>query len=80
MQKSVLYSLRIAALVSLAAITLLAASFYASLYVRSLLVESGLAAAVGVIGGLFAVLLLFFVAAFAVAWAFMLRHEHRHTH
>ena len=77
MKNSALYSLRIAALVSLAAITVLAASFYASLYVRSLLLESGLAAAVGVIGGLFAVLLLFFVVAFAVAWTFMLHHEHR---
>jgi hypothetical protein len=80
MQNSVLYSLRIAALVSLGAITILAASFYASLYVRSLLLESGVAAAVGVIGGLFAVLLLIFVAAFAVAWTFMLHHGHRHTH
>jgi hypothetical protein len=80
MQNSVLYSLRIAALVTLAAVTVLAASFYASLYVRSLLLESGVAAAVGVVGALFAVLLLFFVTAFAVAWTFMLHHEHRHTH
>jgi hypothetical protein len=80
MQNNVLVSLRIAALVSLAAVTLLAASFYASMYVRSLLLESGFAAAMGVIGGLFAILLLFFVVAFGIAWTVMFRHEHRHTH
>lgn len=77
MQNSVMYSLRIATMVALAAVTLLAASFYASLYVRSLMLESGLAAAVGLVGALFAILLLVFVAAFAVAWTAMLRREHR---
>ena len=80
MQNSLLYSLRIALLASVTVVLLLAATFYASLYVRSLIVESGAAAAVGVIGAFFALLLLVFVATFGIAWSAMLLREHRHTH
>ncbi len=80
MPNSVLYSLRVAALVAMAAVTLLIASFYASLYVRSLVLESGVAAAIGVIGAFFAIVLLIFVVAFALAWTLMFLREQHHAH
>ena len=79
MTNPVVYSLRIALLVAVTTLLALAASFYASLYVRSLILESGAAAAVGVIGAFFAVLLLVFVTSFGVAWTAMyLRDRHSH--
>jgi hypothetical protein len=79
MPNFVLYSLRVALLVAVATVLVLTASFYASLYVRSLIIETGAAAAVGVIGALFAVLLLVFVTSFGVAWtAMFLRDRHSH--
>ncbi len=79
MTNPVLYSLRIALLAAVATVTLLTASFYASLYVRSLVLESGKAAGVGIVGALFAVLLLVFVVSFGAAWATMLKRERHHT-
>lgn len=79
MPNSVFYSLRIALLAVVATLLVLAPSFYASLYVRSLIVESGVAAAVGVIGALFAIMLLIFVLAFAFAWTVMFLREQHHA-